>query len=97
MTQRSQDRRAVQVLRQQAVDAVLLSHAGRSEQEVVQELRHQLALRGLPDPPATWSDAVASDLSAGRAYVVSARTEQVIAEDVERGRPASQDDLDAPS
>jgi hypothetical protein len=73
--------------RQLAIYDALLSMNGAGLEGAKQALRESLAARGLPEPPATWLEAVGAELAQGRVYVVSGTSLRDAGILAERGRP----------
>ena len=65
------ERRIRAALRQSVVAEMAGRGRGRATSDLVQELRSELARRGLPPEPSPWLRAVASDAAMGRLYVIS--------------------------
>ncbi|WP_262103544.1 hypothetical protein [Arthrobacter sp. Marseille-P9274] len=58
------------VQRQLAIFEVARRARGKSLPEIRQMLRDAFARRRLPNPPGTWTEAVASEAASGRPYIV---------------------------
>ena len=58
------------VQRQMAIFEVARRARGKSLPEIRQMLRDAFARRRLPNPPGTWTEAVASEAASGRPYIV---------------------------
>lgn len=60
--------------RQLILDEILTHGAEMTAREVVRVLRARFRSACLPDPPTPWLEAVASELAAGRPYVITTWT-----------------------
>ncbi|MEO6999122.1 MAG: hypothetical protein ABI112_13655 [Terracoccus sp.] len=65
------------ILVQQIIDDLVRTSGDRPHPEVAAELADRIAAENLPARPQPWLDAVAAEVIAGNAYVVSATTATV--------------------